>query len=104
MAVLESHVVPGEEHVLLCEVRAAGRTGVFWLSNLPAETAPGRFASLMRLADRSRVKRANLLTGALEAEAEGGAGLDRELALVALAGGLRTLDLSTTPAKRGVEP
>ena len=97
-------LVPGEEHVLLCEVRAAGRTGVFWLSNLPAETAPGRFASLMRLADRSRVKRANLLTGALEAEAEGGAGLDRELALVALAGGLRTLDLSTTPAKRGVEP
>ena len=97
-------LVPGEEHVLLCEVRAAGRTGVFWLSNLPAETAPGRFASLMRLADRSRVKRANLLTGALEAEAEGGAGLDRELALVALAGGLRTLDLSTTPAKTGVEP
>lgn len=96
-------LMQGAEHLLLCEVPDTGRAEVFWLSNLPPETAPGRLASLIRLATRSRVKRTNLLLGALEAQAEGGAGLDRELALVALAGGLRTLDLSPALARGAVE-
>jgi hypothetical protein len=96
-------LVEGAGHLLLCEVPGTGRAEAFWLSNLPPETAPGRLASLIRLANRSHVKRAHLLRGALEAQAEGGAGLDRELALVALAGGLRTLELSTVPARGVVE-
>jgi hypothetical protein len=95
-------LVEGAGHLLLCEVPGTGRPEVFWLSNLPPETAPGRLASLIRLANRSQVKRAHLLLGALEAQAEGGAGLERELALVALAG-LRTLDLTTAPARGAVE-
>ena len=96
-------LMQGAEHLLLCEVPDTGRAQVFWLSNLPPETAPGRLASLIRLANRSRVKRANLLLGALEAQAKGGASLDRELALVALAGGLRIPDLSTALATGAVE-
>jgi hypothetical protein len=96
-------LVEGAGHLLLCEVPGTGRAEAFWLSNLPPETAPRRLASLIRLANRSQVKRAHLLRGALEAQAEGGAGLDRELALAALAGGLRTLDLSTVPARGVVE-
>jgi hypothetical protein len=97
-------VVEGAGHLLLCEVRATMRARVFWLSNLPAETARGRLASLIRLANRSSVERAAAdLLGALEAEGGSGVGLDRELALVALAGRLRTLDLSALPAKGVVE-
>ena len=97
-------IVEGAGHLLLCEVRATMRARVFWLSNLPAETAPGRLASLIRLANRSSAERAAAdLLGALEAQGGSGVGLDPELALVALAGRLRTLDLSTLPAKGVVE-
>jgi hypothetical protein len=48
-------VVQGTEHLLLCEVPVTAPASALWLSNLPAETAPGRLASLVRLADRSRV-------------------------------------------------
>jgi hypothetical protein len=98
-------LVQGAELLLVRELRAAGRAGVFWLSNLPPETAPGRLPSLIRLTDRSRVERASpdLLLDALAAEAEGGTGLDRELALLALAGGLRTRDLPTGPGGGGGE-
>jgi hypothetical protein len=97
-------IVEGAGHLLLCEVRATMRAGVFWLSNLPAETAPGRLASLIRLANRSSAERpAADLLGALEAQGGSGVGRDRELALVALAGRLRTLDLSALPAKGVVE-
>jgi hypothetical protein len=97
-------IVEGAGHLLMCEVRATMRAGVFWLSNLPAETAPGRLAYLIRLANRSSAERAAAdLLGALEAQGGSGVGLDRELALVALAGRLRTLDLFTLPAERVVE-
>jgi hypothetical protein len=98
-------IVQSAEHLLLCEVRAARRAEVFWLSNLPAETAPGRLASLTRFADRSRADRVtpDLLLGALQAEAEGGAGIDRELAILALAGGLTRSTLSAVPARGGVD-
>lgn len=60
-------IVEGAEHLLLCEVRATVSAGVFWLSNLPAETAPGRLSSLIGLANRSSVERtAADLPGALE--------------------------------------
>jgi hypothetical protein len=60
-------IVEGAEHLLLCEVRATVSAGVFWLSNLPAETAPGRLSSLIGLANRSSVERtAADLLGALE--------------------------------------
>ena len=98
-------LVEGAEHRLLCEVAATERASVFWLSNLPAETAPGRLASLVRLANRSRVERAtpDRLLRALAVEAGGDAGPDRELALLALAGGLRILDPSAMPARGSVE-
>jgi hypothetical protein len=98
-------LVQGAEHLLVCEVPATGRPSVFWLSNLAGETPPERLASLIRLTHRSRVGRATpeLLLGTLDTQAEGGAALDRELALVALAGGLRTLDPSSAPARGGVE-
>lgn len=95
----ELAVVPGAEHLLLCEPRATGQESLFWLSNLPATTAPERLASLVRLANRSHLERetTDFLRGALEAATNGGAGLDDELALVALARNLQTLGLS----KRG---
>jgi len=98
-------VVQGAEHLLLCEVPVSERASGLWVSNLPAETAPKRLASLVRLANRSRVERAtpDRLIAALELYAEGGARQDRELALVALARSLRTLDPSTAPAKGAVE-
>lgn len=97
-------IVEGAGHLLLCQVRATTRAGVFWLSNLPAETAPGRLSSLIRLANRSSAERAAAgLRGALEAQDGSGVGLDRELALVALAGRPRALDLSAPPANGVVE-
>jgi hypothetical protein len=98
-------LVEGAEHLLLCEVPVTERASVFWLSNLPAETAPERLASLVRLAHRSRGGRGtpDRLLGTLGVNAEGGTALDRELALLALAGGLRTLDLSAAPANGPVE-
>jgi hypothetical protein len=82
------------ECLLLCELQATGRLPVFWLSNLPAETAPRRLTYLMRLASRSRGKSMapDFVLGAPHADVENGPGLDRELALLALAGGLRRLD------------
>ena len=93
--------VQGAEQILICDGPAAGKAEAFWLSNLPAETPPERLASLLRLANRGRVEpeAADLLQVALKMTAEEGTGLDRELALVALARGLHALDISTT--KRG---
>ena len=70
-------VVQGAEHLLVCEVPVTERASGFWLSNLPAETAPKRLASLVRLANRTRVERATP---------------DR-----------RTLDRSAAPTKGAVE-
>jgi hypothetical protein len=80
-------LVEGVEQVLICEVAAAGRDSAFWLSNLPAGTTPERFRWLVRLANRGRVEKLapDLLHVALKMTAEEGAGLDRELALGALA-------------------
>jgi hypothetical protein len=90
-------VVLGIEHLLLCEIAATGRPSVFWLSNLPTVTSPQRLASLVRLGNRSRVERASrdLLLGALEVHSGDGAALEHDLSRLALAQGLRTLDLST---------
>jgi DDE superfamily endonuclease len=104
-AAAESNAAGGEpelvlahstEQLLLCELATRGRDSVFWLSNLPAETAPERLASLVRLANRSRAERAtaDLLQGALTIAADGEAGLDRELVLLALAQGLQRRDVS----------
>jgi len=54
-------LVEGAEHLLLCEVRATVGAGVFWLSNLPPDTAPGRLASLIRLATRSTAQAKGVL-------------------------------------------
>jgi len=54
-------LVEGAEHLLLCEVRATVGAGVFWLSNLPPDTAPGRLASLIRLANRSTAQARGVL-------------------------------------------
>ena len=100
-------VVLGMEHLLLCEIAATGQANVFWLSNLPTLTSPQRLASLVRLANRSRIERASrdLLLGALEVHGGDGAALERDLARLALAQGLRTLDPSTTgQTKDEVEP
>jgi hypothetical protein len=51
-------VVQGAEHLLVCEVPVTERASGFWLSNLPTEVAPKRLASLVRLANRTRVERA----------------------------------------------
>jgi hypothetical protein len=87
----------GAEQMLIREGPATGRAEAFWLSNLPAGTPPERLASLLRLANRGRVEpeAADLLQVALKMAAEEGTGLDRELALVALAQGLQALDVST---------
>jgi DDE superfamily endonuclease len=90
--------VQGAEQILIHEGPATGRAEAFWLSNLPAGTPPERLAALLGLANRGRVEpeAADLLQVALKMTAEEGTGLDRELALVALAGGLQALDVSTT--------
>jgi hypothetical protein len=89
----------GAEQLLICEVPAAGGDGAFWLSNLPARTVSERLASLLRLANRCRVERTtpDLLEEALKMAVEDGAGLDRELTLLALAltGDLHKPDVST---------
>jgi hypothetical protein len=93
-------LLPGVEHVLICEAPASEKAGVFWLSNLPAETPRERLASLLRLANRGRTEpeTADLLQVALKLAADAGSGLDRELALVALVGGLQALDVSAMKA------
>lgn len=79
--------VEGAEHVLLCEVSADGTDSAFWLSNVPARTAHELLASLVRLANEARVERATpeLLQISREMTTDDGAGLDRALALIALA-------------------
>jgi hypothetical protein len=94
----EPQLVPleGPEQLVICQLSPAGADSAFWLSNLPADTPPERLASLVQLANRGRVERAtaDLLQIALKMAAEEGTGLDRELALsaIALAGGLHTPD------------
>lgn len=51
-------VLRGAEQILVCEGPNLGGGGTFWLSNLPAGTAPQRLALLLRLANRGRVERA----------------------------------------------
>jgi len=98
-------VMLGIEHLLICEIDADGEASLFWLSNLPTLTSPQRLASLVRLANRSRIERASrdLLLDALKVHGGDGAALDRDLARLALAQGLRTLDLSTGQAKDEVD-
>ena len=70
-------VVQCAEHLLACELPVTERASGFWLSNLPAETAPERLASLVRLANRSHVERVDpdRLIAALAGD---GAGADRD--------------------------
>lgn len=98
-------VVLGNEHLLICEIAAGGQASAFWLSNLPTVTSPQRLASLVRLANRSRIERASrdLLLDALEVHGPDGAALEHDLTRLALAQGLRTLDLSTGQTKEEVE-
>lgn len=91
-------LVKGTERLVLCEVAADGEVSAFWLSNLPAATAPERLAFLLRLADRGTSGRGAdepfLGLGALEGQGDSRGELERQLAGVALAHGLRTLGLS----------
>jgi hypothetical protein len=98
-------VVLGSEHLLLCETAGTGQASVFWLSNLPTVTSLQRLASLVRLANRSHIERASrdLLLRALKVHGGDGTALERDLARLALAQGLRTLDLSAGPMKDEVE-
>lgn len=88
--------VKGAQRLVLCEVAADGRMSAFWLSNLPAATAPERLAFLLRLAGRATIGRPadEPLLNALEGQVDSQGELERQLAGVALAHGLRTLGLS----------
>ena len=91
-------VIPVGEQILICEVASAERESSFWLSNLPASTPLKQVRGLLLLANRCRVERGttDLLQAALRMVADEGTQMEREIALLALAGGLQTLDGSTT--------
>ena len=49
-------ILKGTEQILICEVPSSGGDSSYWLSNLPAWTAPERLVSLIRFAHRGRVE------------------------------------------------
>jgi hypothetical protein len=86
-----------EERLVICAMRPAEKQpSVFWLTNLPKETPLETIVELARLADRHRVNRSgqDFFPDTIDSAPADSPQLQNDLALLALAQGIRALEPS----------